>query len=79
MNWSDLLAITSAVSYTVGSIYLANAVEFHADKLILGEGETDNAIRKMGSPGRIDHVKLKRGKILTGCGLALFVLSFVFR
>lgn len=79
MTASDIMAIMSASCFTVGTFFLAGAIEFQADKIKLGDSKSDKNVREMGSPGRIVWWKLRWGQVLTGLGLAFFVLSFAFR
>jgi hypothetical protein len=75
MHISDILAIVSAAFFVIGSLLLADAIEFHADKITLTDDAADQAVKKMGSHGWINSVKLRWGKIMNGLGLVIFVLS----
>lgn len=79
MTVSDFFAILSAFSYALGAYHLSECVVFTADLLPRGDTNYDRAIEKLGGPGRIIWWKLKLGKLLTGGGFALLLLSYALK
>jgi len=73
-----ILIIASCTFFFAGTVFLAYAVEFQADKLAKGDSRLQREIEKMGGPALLNHKKHRAGLILSCIGYVLLLLSTAF-